>query len=243
MREFDTIFTGCELCNHGFKIPLPKTGKICDCAWRELWNEISTGIGVPGKYKGVTDNDNYLKMLEGDESLLFHGKTGTGKTYMGIQTLKAWYEKTLQRDIILHRLPVHCDLCKGNGCIGCIDTGFQLQFLAPREGVVKPPNVRYVTCGDLRGSLSNWDKKESIINSMRNLDLLILDELGDGMHSESFTSDCMRIIDYRYSEEKPSIYISNLSTEDLQNWSPRIFSRLYECCFVEEITGNDRRMD
>ena len=84
---------------------------------------------------------------------------------------------------------------------------------------------------------------ESTIKMYENCSLLILDDLGIEKSTEWTHELFYKIIDTRYSNQKPTIITTNLSDEELKiKLSERITSRIYEMCEGIKFTGKDYRI-
>ena len=85
------------------------------------------------------------------------------------------------------------------------------------EAIKLKKTVRYVLCSEIDAKIKEtWsDKNKSearIIESLSNCDLLILDEVGRGV----FTDYHFRILDGRYNRGLFTIFIGNLSVDELK---------------------------
>jgi hypothetical protein len=49
------------------------------------------------------------------------------------------------------------------------------------------------------------------------------------------------VVDARYAHGRPTVIVSNLTPDDVQRWSPRIWSRVSEAYEWLEAGGMDRR--
>jgi DNA replication protein DnaC len=95
--------------------------------------------------------------------------------------------------------------------------------------------VIYTTVLELiRGIRDTWrrDSRESETDAVakyRNVDLLILDEVGVSFGSEAEKNQLFDVVDGRYREMRPTVIVSNLNGKALQEClGPRIFDRLME---------------
>lgn len=72
-------------------------------------------------------------------------------------------------------------------------------------------------------------------------DLLLLDDLGAGRQSEWGADGLYRLIDYRWSEQLPTIYATNLGPAQLAgDLGDRIVSRVFDTSRIK-LAGDDRR--
>lgn len=122
--------------------------------------------------------------------------------------------------------------------------------------------------GDLKAGYSKEQADSTIIQSLINVDLLVIDELGKGRNSDWELSIIDQLVMGRYNQNKPIVATTNYSlrapprhaasfNKDLENRSggfelnefeslesrvgARIFSRLIETCFLVEMKGQDFR--
>lgn len=93
---------------------------------------------------------------------------------------------------------------------------------------------------DLRPSQRN--DSDGILRRLRGLPLLLVDDLGVAKNSEWVEDVTYRLINGRYEDMRPTIFTSNLATEQLRDvLGDRIASRLAETCTRIVLTGTDRR--
>lgn len=87
--------------------------------------------------------------------------------------------------------------------------------------------------------------KQEYIDSLDKFTLLIIDDLASERDTEFMGELIFNIIDSRYRSGKPLIITTNLTAEELKKPADmrkqRIYSRLFEMCFVVEVKGRDRR--
>ena len=89
---------------------------------------------------------------------------------------------------------------------------------------------------DGQGKSSEW-----IIKSYQHARCLVLDDLGAEQKTEWSFSCLYRIISFRDSEMLPTIITSNLSLAQLEEWEPRIASRLAGMRVIT-LGGKDMRL-
>lgn len=88
-----------------------------------------------------------------------------------------------------------------------------------------------------------------IINSLKNADLLILDDLGAENNTAWAKETIYEIIDSRYRDKKPIIITTNLQLEQLKNKMAgsdgvyRTYDRVIEMCTPLEVKGKPRRVE
>lgn len=81
-----------------------------------------------------------------------------------------------------------------------------------------------------------------LFKRMKDVELLVLDDLGVEKNSEWLSDQLYQVIDYRWRNRKPMIVTSNQSLNDLSRYyKPQIASRLYGCCKPMKFELRDRR--
>jgi len=107
--------------------------------------------------------------------------------------------------------------------------------------------ARYTTAADMARTMRQTFRRDSerseeeVFEWFATVDLLIVDEIGTGSSQHDRTL-LFEVIDARYAESLPSIFISNLSVEELEQYlGERAFDRLAETCNFLPMTGNSRR--
>lgn len=77
---------------------------------------------------------------------------------------------------------------------------------------------------------------------MRNVELLILDDIHQEKGSDWVKEQLFITINHRYEQGLPTIITSNFPIEDLaERYTQQIASRLMETCKIVEFGGDDRR--
>ncbi len=97
----------------------------------------------------------------------------------------------------------------------------------------------YVKTGELlsaiRENFKNGDK-EAVITPLKEVDLLILDDLGAEEKQEWFIADVFRIFDWRLEMLLPVIITSNLTVDEVaERYGERIAERIKRMCRIIEI--------
>lgn len=93
-------------------------------------------------------------------------------------------------------------------------------------------------------ALCSYESAEKILKRIRDVDLLVLDDLGSTALNEFTTDKLFEIVDERYRSGKPLIVTTNLNPDDA--WKSnigmrRIFDRLKERCRNVVMDGESRR--
>lgn len=85
----------------------------------------------------------------------------------------------------------------------------------------------------IKETFNSWGKEaeDTILNSLSNADLLIIDDLGTEQLTEWSKTKIYNLIDSRYRNGLPLIISTNVSLVDLENkYDKRTFDRLLEMC-------------
>lgn len=98
---------------------------------------------------------------------------------------------------------------------------------------------------DLQKSGLDLDKNE-YIESLTNVSVLILDDLGIERDTSYAKEQVYNIVNSRYLKQKPTIFTTNLPYEKIQNSDDgveyeRIYSRIIEMCIPVKVMGEDFR--
>lgn len=92
--------------------------------------------------------------------------------------------------------------------------------------------------------LRNYDTAEQALRRIRQVDLLVLDDLGSTALNDYTTDKIFEIVDERYRSGKPLIVTTNLNPDEAWKSSigmRRIFDRLRERCRHVVMDGESRR--
>ena len=151
-------------------------------------------------------------------SYFITGPVGSGKTHLACGILRGWTD-------IRHAPRLE---------------GYQVYFEYDEI------SARFITVPELLGTVkSSFDGQgkstEWIIKSYQNARCLVLDDLGAEQKTEWSFSCLYRIISHRDSEMLPTIITSNLALAQLEEWEPRIASRLAGMRVIT-LAGNDMRL-
>lgn len=88
----------------------------------------------------------------------------------------------------------------------------------------------------------NANEAPKYLNLMRNVDMLILDDVGKEKQSEWSQSIMFDILNHRYENMKPVIITSNFSDKELERYfGEACYSRLIETCYAITTQGGDHR--
>lgn len=134
--------------------------------------------------------------------------------------------------------------------VGRTGTGkTHLACAVARNALDKRKYARYVTSEDMANDIANaWKKADdsevSAIYRYTEYDLLILDEYGLHDRHENRLQLVHKVLYARYDEKKPTMLISNLTTEELEkDLGDRLWSRFqHDGLTLVECNWTDQRM-
>lgn len=84
---------------------------------------------------------------------------------------------------------------------------------------------------------------EHVLAAFLDVDLLLLDDLGSGLQSDWTVDNLHQLVDRRWSEQRPTIYTTNLGPDDLakpKSLGERLASRVFDSTRIV-LGGPDRR--
>lgn len=90
-----------------------------------------------------------------------------------------------------------------------------------------------------------YDKRrpENELTDPKEKRLLILDDIGAEKATDFVAETLYRIVNYRYINDLPTIFTSNLSPQELADQiGERSASRIVEMCDIYQLEGGDRRI-
>lgn len=96
---------------------------------------------------------------------------------------------------------------------------------------------------ELKANISNRSEyAENILESVKDADLVVWDDIGSKNGTEFEISHLLSIIDDRLSNNKSNIYTSNLNQDELHNlMGDRVYSRVYNYSECIKLVGKDKR--
>ena len=161
------------------------------------------------------------KLLVDGTSIFFTGPAGSGKTVKAAATLFYTYHKSI---------------------------------LSPK---IKPKTCKFITCPELlfeikstfgkpvidEGNGNYHTAEEEIIAYYKNIDVLVLDDIGVEKVTDWSLTVLYLIISHRYEHFKQTMFTSNFSLDELaqQFGDARLVSRINGWCEIVEFNGKDRR--
>lgn len=107
-----------------------------------------------------------------------------------------------------------------------------------------PASYKFLRVVDYLDKQQNapFDTKEELYEQARDTRLLILDDLLAGTEYKRSLSDLYRLLDARFTDERPTVITCNVSGEALKEAvGDRLFDRLREDADGVKMTGNSRR--
>lgn len=110
-------------------------------------------------------------------------------------------------------------------------------------------SVRYMTCQDMISAIRDTWRKTSeesetqVIRKLsREIDFMVIDEVGVQRGTDEEKNLMFRIMDSRYGHRKPVIILTNLDAAGLKEFlGERIYDRLRECCKWVSINSKSHR--
>lgn len=157
------------------------------------------------------------KLKESDKKGFYiHSPAGVGKTYI------------MEKFIEHYNKPYEISL--GNG-----------------EKVMQQKYYKIKNMGDIFDNLIEAQRLGTYLRELRTLQeapMLFIDDIGAEKYTDFRSEIVYKIIDYRYRNNLPIFFTSNLTMGELSDlYSDRIASRLTEMCLNVFLEGEDRRME
>lgn len=156
-------------------------------------------------------------------SLYFYGPPGTGKTFQAVTSL----------------------------------LGYLRRYACDQKHFSKRKKVKFVTVPELLNNIrcsfgkpivetdnKTFTADELILRAYKNVDVLVLDDLGVENTTDWVFTTLYLIINYRYEHNKTTIFTSNFSLEELAEKlkDSRLTSRIRGWCKVQEFKDKDYRI-
>lgn len=219
-----------------------KDGKylVCSCAKNDLRKNKQQLGNLPLHLRQASFKKANLNYYETDLQI------ASGMNYrenaQKIYSLAASFVQDFSQQRVRRGLIIEGPIGSGKSyLLGCIANAL----------IEKGVHFRYIVYSDLLQQIRSSynqdspaaDEKE-ILNTVQEIPVLLIDDLGTEKATDFAASTLYQIIDRRYREEKPIILTTNYSVKNLKNRFPvmgeRIFQRLLEMNKYVELAGNVR---
>lgn len=190
--------------------------------------------GQEEAFEAVTSfTENYLLDKKPD-GLLLIGGVGSGKTFMVSSVVNNIVDQKYEKNILWSKTPTDDYLRRMshdyNWFLNCID---DVCFISVTELFEK-----------LKTSIASQETwfYDKMIQHLKTVQLLVLDDLGAEKSSEWTKSVLFEIIDYRYNELLPILVTTNCPPKELkEKIGDRNFDRLREICTLVSVTAESQR--
>lgn len=215
------------LCKfHAINSGLKKKHIYCWIPWAEARNGQEDAISIAQNFANSFIKD------ENPTGLLFVGGVGSGKTFIvaGIVNYIAIAKRLYEYDT--------------DTLYDYEDSPFPSDFSWIRDNC----GVCFIVLSELYEHLRHcynrnytWET-ENIIEHLKTVDLLVLDDLGAENTTDWTKEILFNIVDYRYNAELPLIITTNCVPEELKaKIGDRIFDRIREMCALVPVTAKSQR--
>ena len=191
--------------------------------------------GQEEAFEAVTAFTNKYLSEKKSDGLLLIGGVGSGKTFMVSSVVNNIIDN-INEDEILRLEPPNDHVLRNmsfdyNWFIHCTDD--YVCFISVTELFEKLKS--------LIASQETW-LYDRIIQHLKTVELLVLDDLGAEKSSEWTKSVLFEIIDYRYNELLPILVTTNCPPKELkEKIGDRNFDRLREMCTLVSVTAESQR--
>jgi len=188
----------------------------------EAFSRAWTRANIPSAFSHVDADFSAASPLADGKSVYLYGDNGRGKTYKACRIAKAYLVRNTY---------------KAMGRMMCRKT---CTFVTAQELFSR-----------LKQSWERWDQtEEDVFQRWAGIDLLVLDDLGKGVPTEWAAENVFRLIDSRWSNNRPMVITSQYSITQLADTYDRasdetmaaLISRLRGWCVESVVGGEDRRV-
>lgn len=173
---------------------------------------------IPPRFANIKPNiELYKELKKTNQSLIFMGPVGTGKTHKMFEILVPY--------IADHYLSVFYEPRK------ITQTIIEKHFFSVSEA--------------LRRIRQSFDQKNSmdVVDFMVKTPILFLDDIGTEKISDWTLEVFFNVINERYTWMRPIVTSTNLTFKEIaEHYGDRMASRLYEMAKIEKVSGEDRRL-
>ena len=137
------------------------------------------------------------------------------------------------------------DYPKGRNLILMGPTGSgktSIAYAIAREMFINGSKVKIWQSADLLDKIRPSDSSRTVLESAKNCELLVLDDLGVEKDTEWTEERMFLILDHRWQWNLPTIIATNLSEDGMaERLSDRIYSRIHDGAKILVIQGKDYR--
>lgn len=188
----------------------------------EAFKEAWRRVGVPAMFSRIDADFEDARPLFEDRSLYIVGDNGRGKTHTACRVAKAYLVRNTKRRGVTMRCWKSC------------------LFVTAQD-----------VLSQLKRSWVRWDQsEEDVFQRWAGVGLLVLDDLGKGVPSEWAAENFFRLVDARWSNQRPMVITSQYSMSDLSDRFEKagdetmaaLASRLRGWCDEMAMSGPDRRL-
>lgn len=150
-------------------------------------------------------------------------KRNLWKTFCKFKVENDIQKKNLDNCASFAKSVIDGKVCHNIFMIGSVGTGKTHLASSIVHEVIDKKSVEIIRCIDLIRTLKNtWSRdsettESKVINYYSNLDVLIIDEVGIQFGSETEKMFMFDIINGRYDNMKPTVFISNLDMDNLKS--------------------------
>ena len=223
--------------------------------------ELLKSVSIPKRLKKCSfDNfDDYtdnlkkiVKHLKGyskeltfcntSNSVFMFGEVGNGKTHLAVSIIKELIKKEAIKNTVKHKIAEDLKLANDENVIRVVgdEWGYHIAGTTEIKGARQ---VEFMQGPELFQELKNSfnDKNKDtgkILGKYKKADVLVWDDILTAKKTDWVLEQIHSIISYRYKEELPIIFTSNLSVEAFNSLASndddyrgkRIFSRIVDMC-------------